>query len=198
MGDTGQGDPQAQSTSIPLGDRGVPPTGANAEGTSTSTASAQGGTISTGANRLRFGTPKPPTIPIRKKKGTNTGNVSVEHPNSFAPLRQQGANSGDQGSLNLSSGILKGGSTSASSSRGSRGREPVPLTPEILLLLDRLEPDNGKQAQLLTEHLTGQRTLPSTEQKSQKLLERKAEKEIKRIRRRGRESGVRVRVQWRP
>ena len=47
-------------------------------------------------------------------------------------------------------------------------------------LLDRLEPDKGKQARLLTEHLTGQRTLPSTEHELQKLLERKAKKEIKR------------------
>ena len=34
----------------------------------------------------------------------------------------------------------------------------------ILLLLDRLEPDKGKQTRLLTEHLTGQRALPYTEQ----------------------------------
>ena len=58
--------------------------------------------------------------------------------------------------------------------------DPIPLTPEILLLLDRLEPDKGKQAWLLTEHFTGQRTLPCTEQELQKMLERKAEKEIKR------------------
>ena len=93
---------------------------------------------------------------------------------------RHGANSGEQGSLNLSYGILRGGSTSASSSRGSKGREPIPLTPEILLLLDRLEPDKGKQARLLAEHLTGQRTLPNTEQELHKLLERKVEKEIKR------------------
>jgi flagellar hook-basal body complex protein FliE len=47
-------------------------------------------------------------------------------------------------------------------------------------LLDRLEPDKGKQARLLTEHLTGQRTLPIAEQELKKLLERKTEKEIKR------------------
>ena len=58
--------------------------------------------------------------------------------------------------------------------------EPTPLTPEILLLLDRLEPDKGKQARLLAEQLTGQGTLPCTEQKLQKLLERKAEKELSR------------------
>ena len=61
-----------------------------------------------------------------------------------------------------------------------RGREPIPLTTDIFLLLDRLEPDKGKHARLLTEHLTGQRTLPCTEQELQKLLERKAEKEVKR------------------
>jgi hypothetical protein len=82
--------------------------------------------------------------------------------------------------MNISSGILRGGSSSASSSRGSRGREPIPLTPEILQLLDRIELDKGKQARLLTEHLTGHRTLLSTEQELHKLLERKTEKEIKR------------------
>ena len=48
------------------------------------------------------------------------------------------------------------------------------------MLLDRLEPNKGKQARLLTKHLTGQRTLPITEQELQRLLERKAETEIKR------------------
>ena len=180
MGDTGQGDPQAQSTTIPPGDRGVPPTRANAKGTTAAAASAHGGTIPTGANHLRFGTPKPPAIPIRNEGGTNTGNISVEQPKRFAPLRQQGANSGDQGNLNLNSGILRGGSTSVLSSRGSRGREPIPLTPEILPLLDRLEPDKEKQTRLLTENLTRHKTLSSTEHELQKLLERKAEKEIKR------------------
>ena len=47
-------------------------------------------------------------------------------------------------------------------------------------MLDRLEPDKGKHARLLTKHLAGQRTLPCTEQDIQKLLERKASKEVKR------------------
>ena len=55
--------------------------------------------------------------------------------------------------------------------------EPIPLTSEILLLLDRFKPDKGKQARLLTEHLRGHRTLPCTEQELQKLLERKAERD---------------------
>ena len=105
----------------------------------------------------------------------------MEHTNMFAPLRHQGSDSGDRGNEALSSSILRGGSTSAaSSSKGSRGKKPIPLTPEILLLLDSLEPDKGKQARLLTEHLTGQRTLLCTEQELQKLMERKAEKEVKR------------------
>ncbi len=56
----------------------------------------------------------------------------------------------------------------------------MPLTPGILLALDRLDPNKGKQARLLTEHLTGQRTLQGTEQELQKLLERKVEKKIMR------------------
>jgi hypothetical protein len=46
--------------------------------------------------------------------------------------------------------------------------------------LNRLEPDKGKQARLLTEHLTGQRTLPATEEDLQNQLNRKATKKIKR------------------
>jgi len=64
--------------------------------------------------------------------------------------------------------------------RGNRGREHIPLTPEILLLLDRIEPDKRKQARLLTEHLIGQKTLPCTEEELLLLLERKAGREIKR------------------
>ena len=58
--------------------------------------------------------------------------------------------------------------------------EPIPLTPEILHLLDRLDPDKGKQDRLLTEHMIGQQTLPSTEAELQTHLERRAAKELKR------------------
>jgi hypothetical protein len=75
---------------------------------------------------------------------------------------------------------LSGASGKHSSARKSRGREPIPLTPEILHLLDKLEPDKGKQARLLAEHLTGQRTLPSTEAELQTHLERRAARDIKR------------------
>ena len=120
----------------------------------------------TGVTRLRFETPDPPTVPIGASGGTTPDNRNLfEHQNRFAPLRQHGSESSEQGSEALSSGMLRGGSASvASSSRGRRGREPTPLLPEILLLLDRLEPDKGKQARLLTEHLTGQRTLPYIEE----------------------------------
>ncbi len=52
----------------------------------------------------------------------------------------------------------------ASSSKGSEKRELIPLTPEILLLLLVLESDKGKQAKLLTEHMTSHRVLPSTKE----------------------------------
>jgi hypothetical protein len=73
------------------------------------------------------------------------------------------------------------GTTSASSSaRGSRGRDPIPLTPDILHLLDRLELDKGKQAMLLIGHLAGQRNLPSIEAELQTHIERRVAKELTR------------------
>ena len=88
MDDTGQGDPPAPETKTPLDGSGAPPTRATVAGAAASCASAQGGTLPTGATRLRFGTPEPPTLPIREGGGTNTGNISVEHQNSCATLRQ--------------------------------------------------------------------------------------------------------------
>jgi hypothetical protein len=101
---------------------------------------------------MRFGTVEPPKLLGRSGGGAAPAIPNIEeHQNRFTPLRQQGSGSGERGSLDLSSGIPRGGASSAaSSSKGSRGREPIPLTPEILLLLDRLEPDKGKQALLLT------------------------------------------------
>jgi hypothetical protein len=142
-----------------------------------------GAQLPSAPTRLRIGTLEPPTIPVRSGGGAASANPNIEeHQNRFAPLRHKGSGSGERGTLDLSSGILRGGgaSSSASSSKGSKGREPIPLTPEILLLLDRFEPDKGKQAHLLTEHLIGQRTLPCTDQELQKLLEKKEEREIKR------------------
>jgi hypothetical protein len=105
----------------------------------------------------------------------------AEHQSRYASLKHHGNESSDKISEALSSENLRGGTSSATlSSKGCRGRDPKPLTPEILLLHDRFEPYMGKQARLLTEHLTGQRTLPCTEQELQTHLERKAEREIKR------------------
>jgi hypothetical protein len=131
-----------------------PPNGSGAHAPTRDIAAATeaGGTARAGAvqpttpTRLSFGTLGPPTIPIRSGTGTTPNNPNImEHTNTFAPLRQQGSESGDRGNEALSLGILRGGSTSAtSSSKGNRDREPIPLTSEILLLLDRLEPDKGK------------------------------------------------------
>jgi len=133
--------------------------------------------------QLRFGTPEPPKAPYKTRSGPTSmhqGNKTTLH-NQFAPLGETCSVSGGKGNEDLSSGILRGGSASAtSSSRGSRGRDPIPLTPKILQLQDRLELDKGRHARLLTEHLTGQNTLPYKEQELRTQQERKAvDKEIK-------------------
>ena len=56
---------------------------------------------------------------------------------------------------------------------------PHSLTPEILIFVDRLEQDKGKQAMMLTEHLTGQRQLPTTEQELHTQLEKRALKDLR-------------------
>jgi len=61
-------------------------------------------------------------------------------------------------------GLHEGYASKAGSSRSSRPRDFVPITAEILHLLDRLEPDKVKQARLMTEHIAGHRVLPTTEQ----------------------------------
>ena len=91
--------------------------------------------------------------------------AGIQHMNRFEPLAEQGSGTNERDSERLSFGSLSEASETHSSARNNRGRDPIPLTPEILHLLDRLEPDKGKQARLLTEHLTGQRNLPSTEAK---------------------------------
>jgi hypothetical protein len=69
----------------------------------------------------------------------------------------------------------------ASSSRVSRLRDPILPTPEILAMIERHEPDKGKEAKLLTEHLAGQRVMSSTKEELQQHMGRKAKREAKRI-----------------
>ena len=135
--------PTRQANLPPNGSGGHAPTrgssaGAYAEGTTTS-----GMTPPTAVIHLRFGTPDPPTIPHRARGGTVQGNINTTYQqNRFTPLREHGSESRGRGSEATSARILREGSASAaSSSIGSRGRDPIPLTPEIFLLLDRLEPD---------------------------------------------------------
>ncbi len=95
---------------------------------------------------LRFGILEPPTIPIMARGGTEPDNRNnVENQNRFAPLRQHGNETGDHINEALISGILRGRLASAASiSRWSKGRDPIPLTPKILLFSDHLESDKGK------------------------------------------------------
>jgi hypothetical protein len=74
----------------------------------------------------------------------------IELSNPYDILAQHGSGAADRDSDRLSFGSVSGANTTTSGSKGSRGRDPIPLTPEILHLLDRLEPNKGKQARLLT------------------------------------------------
>ena len=72
-----------------------------------------------------------------------------QHPNRFQPLAEHNNEDMDE----EEDKVWEGSVSDASSSRGNKRREPIPLSAQILLLLDRLEPDKGRQGLLLTEHL---------------------------------------------
>ena len=91
----------------------------------------------------------------------------------FHPLREELSQESGRGGDKIKEGSV----SDASSTRGRKMRDPVILTPEILAMLDRHEPDKSKQAKLLTEHLSRQRTLPSTEEELQHHPKRKAKRE---------------------
>jgi len=57
-------------------------------------------------------------------------------PNIFQPLAEDES----QGSIHIDK-VREGSISDASSSRGRRMRDPISLTPEILAMLDRHEPD---------------------------------------------------------
>ena len=92
--------------------------------------------------------------------------------NMFQPLAEEHSEEGKDNDR-----VRKGSVSNASSSRGSRMSYQVTLTPEILAMMDRHEPDKTKQAKMLTEHLAGHKTLPSTEEELQEHLERKSKRE---------------------
>ena len=91
----------------------------------------------TSPTHLSYGQPKP-------ARGHN-GPSTYHHPaevtpiNRFSSLQEQASSAG-RDSEALSSGILKEGTMSITSgSKSSKGRDPVPITPDILHFLDRLE-----------------------------------------------------------
>ena len=109
------------------------------------------------------------SAPVAPVTGADT-----HYKNRFEPLAEQGRGPNERDNERT------GASRTHFSAKNNRGRDSIPLTPKILNLLDRLEPDKGKQARLLTEHLTGQRTLPSTEAELQTHMERRVARVIKR------------------
>ena len=68
----------------------------------------------------------------------------------YDPIAEQGSGTIDRESERLSFGSLSRASGTHAIARNNKGKDPIPLTPEILHLLDILEPDKGIQARLLT------------------------------------------------
>jgi hypothetical protein len=75
--------------------------------------------------------------------------------NQYEPIADHGNGTNERDNERLSFNSLSRASGTHSSAMNNMGRELNLLTPEILHLLDILEPDTGKQTRLLTEHLTG-------------------------------------------
>jgi hypothetical protein len=109
-------------------------------------------TIGTRANRAN-------NAPVAPVKGTE-----MPLKKRCEPIAEQGNGTNDKDRERLSFGSLSGASRSLSSARNTRDMEPISPTPEILHIFNRLKPDKGKNARLLTEHTTGHRQLPSTKQ----------------------------------
>jgi len=122
--------------------------------------------------------PQGPTRPATHRT-TGTG---APLDNIYGPIAEHGSGTNDRDIERLSFGSLSGASGTHSCARNSKSRDPIPLTAEILHLLDRLEQDKGKQARLLTEHLTGQRSLASSKAELLTHMERRAARELKRHR----------------
>ena len=102
------------------------------------------------------------TSPERRTHNAPVVQNNIKHNynnNKFHPLAEE-HNEEDIGNDRVREGSV----SYASRSRGSRMRDPVTFTPEILAMMVSHEPEKAKQAKLLTEHLTSQRTLPSTEE----------------------------------
>ena len=99
------------------------------------------------------------------------------HNNRFQPLAEEYS----QELARNRDKVREGSDSYANSSRGARMRDPISRTPKIMAMLDMHEPDKTKQAKLLTEHLAGQRVLPSAEEELSHHLERKAKREANRL-----------------
>ena len=116
---------------------------------------------------------------IKSKKNWDSayeGESQRKHPNRFQPLAEGGSQE-----FVHSDKVREASISDSTSSKMIRLRDRISLTLEILAMIDRHEPYKGKHAQLLTEHLAGQKILPSTEEELQHHLERKARREAKRL-----------------
>ena len=95
------------------------------------------------AEHFNLVSPAAPLQPISfaiPNTGQNaTAQSGIELNNPYDLLAQQGSGVADRDNDILSFGSISGANTTTSGSRGGRGRDPIPLTQEILRLVDRLE-----------------------------------------------------------
>jgi len=94
---------------------------------------------------LFFRQPAPPKFPYNTNNSpaAQTTWAKVPLKNRFEPIAEQGSRLDDKDNERLNFGSLSRVFSEASSARNNRGRDPMPLTPEMLHLLDRVEPDKG-------------------------------------------------------
>ena len=90
----------------------------------------------------------PPAAPLQPTSfavpstGQTAGAQSgIELNNPYDLLAHHGSGAADRDIDRLSFGSISGADTTTSGSKGNRGRDPIPLTLEILHLLGRMEPD---------------------------------------------------------
>ena len=80
--------------------------------------------------------------------------TALDQRNNFAPLEPLRSGIEGRESDKPSFGSVRDEVSNTLRSKCNRGRKPIPFIPEMLHLVDRLEPDKGTQARLFTDQLT--------------------------------------------
>ena len=93
-----------------------------------------------GLTYLFFGEPSPPRAPFRIYSSPTAQTIGAKLPlkNIFEPIAEEGRKLNNMDNARLGFGLLLGAYSGASSAKNNKGKDPIPLTPEMLHLLDRL------------------------------------------------------------